>query len=167
MSWFIDVWKKSSNWFITQNSSQDNNDLVKRYERKSELLKEVMELLISSAFSSWRKWPTPSNTTTSFRSGTFSLNPHSIYSLMPVKLWVMSRSPTMNLLGTMIGLPDHGAIEFPASAVKNKVLKEQLSGSGTPPKSQRLEIKLKRGLDWTGPEGNNKWQVMTYLSKIR
>lgn len=62
----------------------------------------------------------------------------------------------MNLLGTMIGLPDHGAIEFPASAVKNKVLKEQLSGSGTPPKSQRLEIKLKRGLDWTGPEGNNK-----------
>lgn len=27
----------------------------------------------------------------------------------------------MNLLGTMIGLPDHGAIEFPAS-IKNSVV---------------------------------------------
>ena len=63
----------------------------------------------------------------------------------------MSRSPMMNLLSTMIGLPDHGAVEFPASAVKNKVLKEQLSGSGTPPKSQRLDkIEAWTGLDRTG-----------------
>lgn len=74
-------------------------------------MKSYMCLLISSGLSWFKKWATPSITTSSCKYGTSLLKPPPcIYSLTPGVLYVMSRSPTMNLTGTLICTPVHGAV---------------------------------------------------------